>query len=105
MDWDECEKSQVIGIVDLNSLNFRDRLMNVQNQSKTSVTTFKHLNNFNTSLLSTNEMETDLDESSVPNDDEPDLHNDDHHLNAQHWFNIFSHPNTPILCSLQIKNC
>lgn len=101
MDWDEYEKSQVIGIVDLNSLNFRDRLINVQNISKTSA--IKHLNNLNTRLFYSNEMETVLDEDSFRN---AKSENDcDDHLNAQHWFNIFTHPNTPILCSLQIKNC
>jgi len=99
MDWDECEKSQVIGIVDLNSLNFRDRLINVQNISKTSAS--KHINNFNTRLFYSKEMETVFDEESVTNGDN---HSDDH-LNAQHWFTIFKHPNTPILCSLQIKSC
>lgn len=82
MDWDQVEKNDVIGKIELNTQNHLQRLINNQSQS----------NNTNASSTESNNNKTEDNSKSGT------------HLNQQNWFDIFYQPGIPLLCTFQIKN-
>ena len=105
MDWDQVEKSDVIGKIELKTQHHLQRLM-----------TSQHLNrnkSLDTDMLKTEESDTD----STRGAEEADLNVKStfvtHHIKKQdqkggaiqqNWFDIFYRPNTPILGTFQINN-
>lgn len=73
MDWDQVEKNDVIGKIELNTQHHLQRLVNHQAQR-------------NAYFGEQKQTETTL---KTP---------------QQSWFDIFTQPNVPILCTFQIKN-
>ena len=99
MDWDQVEKSDVLGKIELNTQHHQQRLLSfqsMQDNNNSNATTSsslgaKHIINTNTN--SDVMMETKVDA-------ETDLAK----LKQQNWYDIFYQPNLPILCTFQIDN-
>jgi hypothetical protein len=82
MDWDQSEKSGIIGKIQLNTQRHRERQKSSQRESITSEV---------------------INELSLPKDvgDQTSSRNSPEGTN---WFDIFKRPNIPVLCTLQLNN-
>lgn len=81
MDWDQVEKSDVLGKIELNTQHHQERLMNHQ---------FQNNNDQFLGQKTRQQAETDLNERKQ--------------FQQQNWYDIFYRPNMPILCTFQIKH-
>ena len=96
MDWDQVEKSDVIGKVELCTQHYQQRLINNQDSSKTSEK-FSLVKEKNFKLDRENLLSKRVSIESqliLPN----------YSSQQQNWFDVFYRPNLPIWCTFQIKN-
>lgn len=99
MDWDQVEKSDVLGKIELNTQHHQQRLINCQYLHNSDQ--YKSRNSyFHNDVFRFDEKETVLDE----NFNKSTTSNDSFKTKQQNWYDIFYQPNMPILCTLQIKN-
>ena len=103
MDWDQVEKSDVIGKIELKTQHHLQRLITSQHMSRNK--------SLDTEYLKTDSAVEESDTDST-REDVTD-HNKSsafvtHHIKKpaihQNWFDIFYRPNTPILGTFQINN-